>query len=73
MLSPAVPGLGGGYRGRRRRPGDHTTQPANPPVSVHLHYPGVLPHADQAVHRVPFNAADTGRPPAASLGRQVSL
>lgn len=60
VLPPAVPGLGGGYRGRRQRPGDHITQPANPPVPVHLHYLGVLPHADQAVHHVPFNAAYTG-------------
>lgn len=73
MLSSAVPGLGGGCRGCSRGPCDCVSQPANAPVSLHLHNLGVLPPAGQAVYHVPVNAAHTGRPPAASLGRQVSV
>ncbi len=73
MLSAAVLGLGGGCRGCSRGPCGHVTHPENPPVSVHLHNLGVLPPAGQAVYHVPVNSAHTGRPPAASLGRQVSV
>ena len=71
-LSSAVPGLGGGCRGCSGSTCNRPTQPANPPVSVHLHNHGVFPPAGQAVHHVPAHAAHTGHPPAASLGRQVS-
>lgn len=72
LLSAAVPGLGWSCRGCSRSPCDRLTQPANRPVSVHLHNLCVLPHAGQALHHVPVNAAYAGRPLAASAGRQVS-
>lgn len=73
LLSASVPGLGWSYWGCSCGPSDHTTQPADRPVSVHLHYLGVLPHDGQALYHVPINAADSGHPLAASTGRQVSL
>lgn len=57
MLSSTVPGLVGGYRGRDGSPRNCVTQPANPPVSVHLHNHGVFPTAGQAVYHDPVNAA----------------
>lgn len=73
LLPEAVPGLGWSYWGCSRGPCEHLTQPAHCPVSVYLHHLGVLPHASQAFYHVPVNAAYPGHPPAASLGRQVSL
>lgn len=48
-------------------------QPANTPLSLHMHDTCVLPFADPTVYHVPVNAAHTGHPLAASFGRQVSL
>ncbi|KAI3361199.1 hypothetical protein L3Q82_013400, partial [Scortum barcoo] len=70
VLSAAVPGLGGGCWGRGWGPCECVTSPENPTVSVHLHSLGVLPPTGQEVYHVPLNAAYTGRPPAASIGRQ---
>ena len=73
VLSSTMSGLGGGYRGCSGSPCVCVTQPANPPVSVHLHNLGVLPPASKAVYHVPVHAAYAGHPPSASLSRQVSV
>lgn len=72
VLPPALSGLGGGFGGCSRGSRVCAPQPAIPPVSVHMYHAGVLPPAGQAVYHVPVTAADPGRPPAASLGKQVS-
>lgn len=71
-LPEVVSRLGGGSGGCGRGACLCAAEPEESPVPVHLHHPGVLSSARQAVHCLPAAAHDHQLPPEAPHGEQVS-
>lgn len=72
LLSKALFGLGGSYRGCHGHPGQHAAEPEEHSVPVHVHHAGVLPVAAQAVHCVADAPSHPQHAPTLPIRTQVS-
>lgn len=72
LLSKAVFGLGGSYRGCHGHSSQHVAEHEEHSVPVHVHDAGVLPPAGQTVHRVAAAASRPQHAPTLPIRTQVS-